>query len=341
MFAAAFCAPGAAPGADGPSGSAVVLVEGNGVKLTLADLEQKRATSMFQARTAYYETERKALEDLVDESLLEQQASKEGVTVPQLLERHVNAVIPKDPSDEALRVYYEGVETAEPYEAVRDKIVEALKQRRIAKAKAAYMQALRSQNPMIIRLAPPRAPIAMKEVAVRGAASPRVTLLEFADFECPYCQQFQPVLDKLEAEFKGKLAFAYKDFPLPMHRDAEKAAEASHCAGAQGKYWEFHDMMFAKKQLDPPALKNYATSLKLDTTAFTACLDSGQMAGVVKEHAAEAQALGLQGTPSFFVNGRAISGNATYEKLRAIIGEELSAVDAQAESATTRNQQQD
>jgi protein-disulfide isomerase len=205
------------------------------------------------------------------------------------------------------------------------------------------MQSLRSKDPIIIRLAPPRAPISMKDVAVRGAASPRVTLLEFADFECAYCQQAQPLLNKIEAEFKGKLAFAYKDYPLNMHPNAQKAAEASHCAGAQGKYWEYHDMLFANQQLDVPALKNDARDLKLDTAAFTTCLDSGQMAGAVKDQASEAQSLGLQGTPSFFVNGRYVSfsGPVTYERLRGVIAEELSAVEGQAAESATRDQPQD
>jgi protein-disulfide isomerase len=334
MFAATLSASGAASDADGPTSASAVLVEVNGAKLTVADLEQKRPAAMFQARTSYYETERKAIEELVDEALLQQQANKEGLTVPELLDRHVNAVIAKDPSEEALRVYYEGVDTTEPYEAVRPKILDALRQRRMAKAKAAYMQTLRSQNPIIIRLAPPRAPISMKDVAVRGAAGAPITLLEYADYECPYCQQSQPMITKIEAEFKGKVAFAYKDFPLPMHPDAPKAAEASHCAGAQGKYWEYHDALFARKQLDVPALKSYAKDLKLDTAAFDACLDSGQMAGMVKEQASEAQALGAQGTPTFFVNGRTVSGTVTYERLRGVIVEELSAIDAAQEEAT-------
>lgn len=332
MFAAAFPVFGADSGGGAPSDSAVVLVQGSGLKLTLKDLEDKRAAAMFQARTNYYETERKAIEDLVDQSLLDEQAKKEGLTVKELLDRHVNAVIAKDPSDEALRVYYEGVDTAEPFEAVRDKIVDALRQRRIAKAKAAYMQSLHSQNPLTILLEPPRAPISMKDVAVRGSEGSDVTLLEFADFQCPYCQQIQPSLSKIEAEFKGKVSFAYKDYPLPMHPDAEKAAEASHCAGAQGKYWDYHDVLFANRQLDPPSLKTYARDLKLDTKAFETCLDSGQMAGVVGTQNSEAQALGLQGTPTFFVNGRFVSGNVTYERLKSVIAEELSAVEAQSGS---------
>jgi protein-disulfide isomerase len=174
----------------------------------------------------------------------------------------------------------------------------------------------------------------MTDVAVRGAATPRVTLLEYADYQCPYCQQAHPIVDKLEAEFKGKIAFAFKDYPLPMHPDAPKAAEATHCAAKQGKYWEFHDMLFANKQLDVPSLKKDAQELKLDTKAFDACLDNGQMAAVVKDQSTEAQSLGLQGTPTFFVNGRYVSGTGTYERLRGIITEELSAVGGAATTST-------
>ena len=305
-----------------------VVVEVNGVQVTLADLEKKRAAALFQARTNYYDAERKVIEDVVGQLLLEQQAAKEGISVSELLDRHVNKAVDKDPSEEALRVYYEGVDTTEPYEAVRPKIIDALRQRRIAKAKAAYLQSLQSQMSIVIRLAPPRTPISMNDVPLRGASGARVTLVEFADFQCPMCQQIQPVLEKIEAEFKGKIAFGYKDFPLSMHPDAPKAAEAAHCAGAQGKYWEYHDLMFARKQLDQGALRSYASQLKLDTAAFANCLDTGQMVGIVKGQATEAESLGFPGTPTLLVNGRFISGSLTYDKLRAVITEELSSLEA-------------
>ena len=108
----------------------------------------------------------------------------------------------------------------------------------------------------------------MKDVPVRGAAHPRITLLEFADYECPYCQQIQPFLIESKPSSKTKLAFAYKDYPLDMHPDAPKAAEAAHCAGAQGKFWEYHDLLFASKRLDMASLKSDARDLKLDTAAF-------------------------------------------------------------------------
>jgi protein-disulfide isomerase len=200
------------------------------------------------------------------------------------------------------------------------------------------MQSLRSQAAIVIRLAPPRAPISMKDVAVRGTGSPKVTLLEFADYQCPVCQQVQPTVAKLEEEFQGKVAFAFKDLPLPMHPYAEKAAEASHCAAAQGKYWEYHDLMFADKQLDVAGLKKDARELKLDTAAFDACLDTGKMADTVNAQASEAQALGLPGTPTFFVNGRSVSGANSYEHIRAVLTEELSAVSNESMAAASTQQ---
>jgi Protein-disulfide isomerase len=300
-----------------------VVVEISGTKLTRADLERKNAARLFQARNSFYESERKTVEEFIDEYLLEQEAKKQSLTVAQLLERNAAGSAQKDPSEEALRVYFEGIDTTEPYEAVRDKILGHLRQRRAAKAKSALMQSLRSQATIAIRLAAPRAEVSLQNTPVRGQADAPVMVVEYADYECPYCQQIQPALNKLESEFKGKLAFAYKDVPLPMHSNAQKAAEATHCAEAQGKYWELHDLLANGKQLDIPSLKKAALELKLDGALFDKCLDSGEKAEVVKTHMSEAQTLGLQGTPSFFINGRFFSGALTYEKLREIVAEEL------------------
>jgi protein-disulfide isomerase len=148
-------------------------------------------------------------------------------------------------------------------------------------------------------------------------------MVEYADYECPYCQQIQPALEKLQQEYKDKLVFAFKDMPLPMHTHAEKAAEASRCAEAQGKYWEFHDMLFAKKDLEVPALKQNARDLKLDGSAFDKCLDSGEQSEGIRGVVNEANALGLPGTPAFFINGRYFSGSPSYESLRKVVDEEL------------------
>lgn len=321
------CALAVAASNGDKSAAGTTLVEIDGVKLTLADLEAKRPGALFQARNTYYEAERKAVEEFISDYLLERQAQKENVTVPELLQRHVNGMLPKDPPEEALQVYYEGVDTKEPYAAVRVKILDAIRERRLAKAKADYLQSLRKEATIAVRLSPPRAPVALKNLPVRGPADAPVTLVEYADYECPACQQIQPALDKLEAEYKGRLAFVYKDAPLPMHPHAQKAAEAARCAGAQGKYWEYHDLLFASKQLEVPQLKADARAVKLNGEAFDKCLDSGAEAEAVRGQLAEAISLGIPGTPGLFINGRFLNPNSNinYEVLRKMVEEELRA----------------
>jgi len=307
-----------------PAGDAIIAIVDN-KPVTLAELERKHPSALFQARNAFYEAEKKAVDDYMEEVLLERQAQKENVTVEELLQRHVNSTIAKDPNDEALRVYFEGLDTAEPFETVRPKIAEHLRERRIAKAKAAYMQNLRGQIPVVLQLNIPRALISLENTPVRGDINAPVKLVEYADYECPYCQQIQPTLDKLEAEYKGRLAFGYKDVPLPNHPHAQKAAEAAHCAGVQSKYWEFHDLMMTTKEIEVAQLKEGARKLGLDAQAFDTCLDSGQQAARVKVQLDEATKLGLQGTPSFFLNGRYFSGGMSYEQLQQLVEAELKA----------------
>src|SRR5689334_6939323 len=153
------------PGEPQTDGGAVVA-EIDGVKITRAEFERSNAARLFQPRNTYYEAERKALDEYATDVLLEKQARKENLTVAQLLDRHVNSKVGKDPSDEALRVYYEGVDTTEPFEAVRDKIVDSLRQRRLAKIKNAYVQSLRADAKVAIRLAPPRAEVSLKDTPV-------------------------------------------------------------------------------------------------------------------------------------------------------------------------------
>jgi protein-disulfide isomerase len=320
--------PFAAAFADEPSSNSAVVLEINGTKFTFSEFEQKRPAALFQARNTFYQSARKAADEFVDSYLLEQQANAEHITVAELLERHVNSVITKDPPEDALRVYYEGVDTTEPYEAVRPQILSHIRQKRLDKAKAEYLKTLHSQAKVAIRMSPPRASISLKDTPLRGPQDAPVTIIEYADYECPYCQQIQPVLDKLETEYKGKVAFAYKDAPLPMHSHAQKAGEAARCAGAQGKYWEYHDLLFASKALDIPQLKEAAANLKLDTQAFDKCLNSGEQEKAVKTQLAEAQTFQLQGTPSFFINGIFFSGSLTSEQFHTVIDDELAAASA-------------
>jgi len=323
LIGSVLCISAVAGSTDNLTNSDAVLLEINGTKITLGQFEQKQPNVLFQARNTFYETERKATDAFIDQYVLEQQAKKENLTVDQLLDVHVTKTLPADPTDESLRAYYDGLTVNQPFEAIKEQIKQHLRTVRATKAKTAYIKSLRDAAKVVVLLEQPRAPYSLKDTPVRGDAKAPVMIIEFADFECPYCQQIKPTLDKVEEEYKGKVAFAYKDAPLPMHTHAQKAAEAAQCAGSQGKYWEYYDALFQNKQLDLPGLKDTARSLKLDGDAFDKCLDSGATADIVKGHLQEAESYGVQGTPSFLINGRFIEGVMTYEQLHAAIDEEL------------------
>ncbi|MGA8272318.1 MAG: thioredoxin domain-containing protein, partial [Candidatus Sulfotelmatobacter sp.] len=161
-----------------------------------------------------------------------------------------------------------------------------------------------------------------------------VQIIEFADYECPYCQKVSDDLKRIREQFPNQVSLVFKDFPLPMHPLAPRAAEAARCAGDQGKFWEFHDSLFQTKRLQTNDLKEQARTLKLDTARFDKCLDSGEEIAVVKKDAAEGQRLGLQGTPSFFINGHFMSGAIGFMKLRDTVMQELgTATNARKQSA--------
>jgi protein-disulfide isomerase len=301
-----------------------IVAEVGGVKVTMAELEQKESAKLLSAHYQYYQAETKALNELIDNKLLEQKAKAENLTLEQLVDRDIKSQV-KDPTEDQMRVYYEGLETDQPYAAVRGKILEKIRELRTAKARSAYVNALRAQTTVYVTLAPPRADVDTQNAQTLGPEKAAVTVIEFADYECPYCQKVAADVKKLQADLSDKVAFTYKDFPLPMHARAEKAAEATRCASKQGKFWELHDELFRSKELDTDELKVQARALKLDSAEFDKCLDSGEQAAAVERDREEGIRLGLSGTPSFFINGHFLSGALDYAALRQIVEQQLAA----------------
>lgn len=300
-----------------------VVAEVSGQKLTADYLQQKESGKLLQARYQFYLNERKALEELIDDQLLANEAHAKGFTVDQLLDKEVyNAV--KDPTEDQLQVYYEGIDTKESYDAVRTQVLEHIRETRRNRAKAAYIEGLRKKANITVLLMPPSADVDIADSYVRGSKDAEVTLVEFADYECPYCIQVFPHLRELQKEYGDKIAIVYKDMPLPMHHKAEKAAEAARCAGTQGKFWEYHDVLFySGGTLTVPQLKEHARVLRLNGEQFDQCLDSGEMAAAVKKDFEEGKSMGLTGTPSFFVNGHFFSGAVDYGLLKQMVEQQL------------------
>ena len=297
-----------------------MVAEVGGVKVTMAELEQEESARLLSAHYQYYQAETRALNELIDKKLLEQKAKSENLTLEQLVERDIKSQV-KDPTEDQMKVYYEGLETDQPYDAVRGKILEKIRQLRTEKARSAYVSVLRVQTTVYITLAPPRANVDLQNAQMIGPQKAPVTIVEFADYECPYCQKVAADVKKLQADLSDKVAFTYKDFPI--HSRSEKAAEAARCAGKQGKFWELHDELFHSKELDVDQLKAQARALKLDSSEFDKCLDSGEEAEAVDRDHKEGTRLGISGTPSFFINGHFMSGALDYATLRQIVEQQL------------------
>ena len=306
----------------------------NGQKFTRAELQDKQGGKLLQPRYDLYQAEQKALDEFIGQRLLENEAQRQHLTVEELLKRDVYSKIP-DPTDEQLRAVYEVTNAAtQPYDTMKDKLVEFIRNARQGKARVAYVEALRAKSDVLILLAPPRTEVEVGDAPRSGPANARVQLVEFADYECPYCIKVHPTVKQLQAEFGDRVSVVFKQLPLPMHAHAQKAAEAALCANAQNKFWDYHNRLFTSTQLDVPALKQFATDLKLDTAKFNACLDSGSQVAAIQKDATEAQKLGLSATPSFFLNGHFFTGAVDYASLKQMVLQELGGADKSKEKQT-------
>jgi len=312
-----------------------VVATVSGANLTLSDLRGSEAGKLLQAEYQYYLSERKALDELIDNRLLDDEARKRGVTLDELLNTVVYKDV-KDPTDDQLEVYYEGLDTQDSFDSVKSQVLDHIRELRRTKARTAFVDQLRKDAKIEIALMPPTAEVNTTKAYVNGASDARVTLVEFADYQCPYCQKVNPEIQKLKKEYGSALTVIYKDFPLPMHSQSQKAAEASRCAGEQGKFWEYHDVLYYSKELGVDALKEHARVLKLNEDKFDTCLDSGAEADTVKADLAEAKSLGLTGTPSFFVNGHFFSGVVDYDVLKQMIDQQLNFGKSQKLLAATK-----
>jgi len=157
-----------------------------------------------------------------------------------------------------------------------------------------------------------------------GPPNAKVTIVEFSDFQCPYCKMFNDdTLAQLKKTYGDRVRFVYRDFPLDsIHPYARTAAEAAQCAHEQGNFWEYHDVLFANQQaLTIPDLKRYAQQLGLDTQRFNSCVDSHKYQASVEADVQEGNRLHVSGTPTFFINGRALVGAQPFEAFRSAISE--------------------
>lgn len=316
-------APAPAAGSEG----AEVVATVNGVGVTLAEVDAKAGSALTQARQQVYDARKGALDQVVLDKLVEAEAAKRGVTKEALLKAEVEDKIGAVQEAE-IQALYESNKSrlgGAGIEEVRPRIEGFLKQQAQGQRMEAFAAELRASAGVKITLDPPRMTVSSPEGAPRfGPTDAPVQIIEWSDFECPYCGRGAETVNQIKAKYGDKVSVSFRHFPLEFHPNARKAAEASACAHDQGKFWEFHDKLFANQRaLGVEELKRYAGEVSLDAAAFDACLTSGKHSAVVQADFEAGQAVGVTGTPGFFVNGRFLGGALPIDAFSEIIDEEL------------------
>jgi protein-disulfide isomerase len=263
----------------------------------------------------------------IDDHLLARAARAKGVGTDEFVSTHVDGAVTK-PDDAEIEAFYAAnrTEQAPPLELVRPQVEEAIMKERSQAAYDALLAGLRKGSEVDTKLPDVRPPAqditAAAHTATFGPADAKLQIVEFSDFECPYCSRAAKAVDAVKARFGDQVQFSYRHFPLSFHPAARPAAELTQCALEQGKFWELHDLIFENQSsLSVEGLRGMGEKAGLDMAKVDECLMSGRAAKQIDEDLAKAQELGVRGTPAFYIDGRAFDGNP--EDLVAAVEDEL------------------
>jgi protein-disulfide isomerase len=278
-----------------------------------------------QERERIFTAERQSLDELIQKRLLEQAARAKGMTVEELNRSLANRVAPVTKTDVDFIKAYEASkqqasESAPPGDA---RLEAAIRAARLEQMKAALIAETRAQTPVTSSLAPPRVALSTEGAPLAGSPSAPVRIVVFTDFECPYCKESEPALKRIAQQYGDRVAIYFRNYPLPNHLYAMPSAIAAVCAAEQGRYLPYHDYLFEHQhELKSADYAGWAEMTGLDRAKFEACRNSAEARKQVERDIREAVAAGVSGTPTFFVNGRAVRDDVT---LRAVVAEEVAA----------------
>ena len=303
-----------------------------GARITLGEVDARALTAPaanfgnLPLGQALYEARRAVLEEMIGNRLIDADAKTRGIERDALVQQEITAKVVA-PTDAEVAEWYKANQArvqGATLEQVSAPIRALLTQERTVAARGAYVNRLKASTPVAMTLDPPRVAVSDGGRPAKGPANAPVQIIEFSDFECPFCFRANPTVAQVMSTYGDRVRLVYRHLPLPNHPNARPAAEAAACANDQGRFWEYHDRLFANQsKLSTPDLKQHAADLGLDTAKFNACVDSRRFQKDVDADMDAAQLLGVSGTPHFFINGRALSGAQPFEAFKAVIDEEL------------------
>jgi len=296
-----------------------VLATINGESITSADVEDSLKPMIFDVQEKVYKLRKDELDLSVNDALLVQEAQKRKVTANALLDAEVK---PKSVTEAQALAFFEQNKdrVSGDFAQTKDSIIGYLEQIEVRLAERAFVEKLRAAASIQIFLVAPESPIfsiSTSDQPSLGKAEAPVTVIVFTDFQCPSCAAIHPALERLVKEYSDKVRIVARDFPLSRHVEAFKAAEAAEAAREQGKYWEYVQLLMRNQSaLSVDKLKEYASELALDRVSFDSALETGKFTEMVQRDIEEGMRLGIEATPTVFINGRRVS-NKGYDELKA------------------------
>jgi len=319
-------------GAD-PVGDPTVVARIGGEEITAGELDVWIKDELFDRETSsgdpakLYELRSTSLDNLVSKRLIDEAAAERAIDADTLLDEEAAKRVTV--TDAEIEQFFEANQAQlgeAPLESLEPRIRQFREQRQGGDAARAYVDELQQQAGVEILLVRPRIEVTADGPAI-GPMGAAVTIVEFSDYECPFCQRAEPIIEQVLEQYEGKVRFVYRHFPLEnIHPNAKPASVAAFCAGEQGKFWEYHALVFeAPDGLEADGLAKYAAALGLDGESFEACLGSDAATAAVQEDMQAGSSAGVTGTPAFFINGIPLKGAQPVSEFQRIIDAELAA----------------
>lgn len=315
----------------------MVVARVNDKEITQKQLDESVAAQIYPLQQQLYAIRKAALENLVVRRILESEAAVRGVSVEELRKQLTQGEIKVNVAqvEEAYKQNASFFASMSPDEA-RERLRLDLENQARMKNYRAGLEALRKKWTVSIYFSPP---VFVSELddgvsPAKGSVNPRVTIVEFSDFECPFCRQVQSTLRQIAEKYSGDVRLVFKHLPLEGHRNSFPAARAAYCAAEQDRFWQFHDALFSAQDLSPPLLEQIASDLGLASERFKTCLSSEQSRAAIIRDLEAAKLFRIDSTPSFIVNGKLIKGALSFADFQKIIEQELSGNVSQKQSST-------
>jgi protein-disulfide isomerase len=307
------------------AGPGTPLATLNNQPITEDEVMAKANKRMMKLLSEMYDVKKQVIEEIVDDRLLEAEAKKQGTTADTLVKKAADGAA--SPSDAEAKTIYEMQKSRafkdKTFEEVKNDIKKQLTNQKQHMAVNTYLDGLRKGADVKLNIERPSINVSVDDDPSQGSTTAPVTLIEFSEFQCPFCKRTRPTLKKVMETYAGKIRYVFRDFPLSFHKEARGAALSANCAHEQKKYWEFNEKLFENQDKLGKALYDQtAKDLGLDIAAFDKCVTANKTDEIDKDQS-DGMDVGVTGTPAYFINGKFLSGAQPFAAFQEIIDEEL------------------